>query len=531
MKERLQMKVLIADPIADAGVEILRKYAEVDIQKALPPEQLQAIIGDYEALIVRSQTKVTADIIDAGTKLQVIGRAGVGIDNIDVEAATRRGILVVNSPEGNIVSTAEHTIAMLLSLARRIPKADSLLHANVWNRQLKGTEIRNKTLGIIGLGRVGTEVAQLAQGLRMSVIAYDPLISESRADRLGLQLVELETLLATSDFITIHVPMNSSTRGLISARQLKLMKPTALLVNCARGGIVDEEALYKALEQGLLAGAAIDVFSQEPAQDNILFKSDKVIVTPHLAASTSEAEISAARDIAEQVADVISGRPAKFTVNAPMIPVEAMPVLGPYMEIGTKLSRIAIQLISGHPESLTIHYQGDISKEETNPIKVAVLSSMLGKMVDERVTVVNADRIASERGITVTEQKDATCENYANMLAVEIHTTSGSTLVAGSSLRGRAYLTRLDAYWLEVETSTDYMLFAEHKDRPGVIGAVGTITGEAGVNISQMHTSVSTQDSTKAMMVLSLDGPLPEDSYQQILAIPNMRKVVIVKTN
>ena len=279
------MKVLVTDPIADVGVEILRQWAEVDVQLAPTPEQLQSVIGRYEALIVRSQTKVTSNIIDTADNLLVIARVGVGVDNIDVDAATRRGIVVVNSPEGNIVSTAEHTIAMLLALVRHIPKADSLLHAGGWNRQLKGLEIRNKTLGIIGLGRVGTEVAQLAKGLRMNVIAYDPMISEARAERLGVRLVELEILLTTSDFITIHVPLNSTTRGLIGRDQLKLVKPTSVIVNCARGGIVDEKALYDALDQGLLAGAAVDVFSQEPAQDNILLKSDKVIATPHLAAS------------------------------------------------------------------------------------------------------------------------------------------------------------------------------------------------------------------------------------------------------
>ena len=301
------MKVLVADPISEEGINILRSQTEVDIKAGLKSEELVAIIGDYEALVVRSQTRVTGKIIEAGKKLQVIARAGVGVDNIDVEEATRCGVLVVNSPEGNIVSTAEHTIAMLLALARQIPRASSLLKSGVWERQLKGTEIRKKVLGIIGLGRVGTEVAQLAKGLHMNVIAYDPLVSEARAERLGVQLVEMEALLKTSDFITVHVPLNSSTRGLIGSEQLKLVKPTALLVNCARGGIVDEEALYEALNQGLLAGAAIDVYTKEPAQDNILLKSDKVVATPHLAASTFEAEISAGRDVAEQVITILKG--------------------------------------------------------------------------------------------------------------------------------------------------------------------------------------------------------------------------------
>jgi D-3-phosphoglycerate dehydrogenase len=523
------MKVLITERIADVGVELLSQWAEVDIQLALTPEQLQSIIGAYEALVVRSQTKVTSNIINAADKLLVIGRAGVGVDNIDVDAATRRGILVVNSPEGNITSTAEHTIAMLLSLVRQIPKANSLLHDGVWSRQFKGFEIRNKTLGIIGLGRVGTGVAQLAKGLRMRVIAYDPLISEAWAEKLDIELVELEILLATSDFITIHVPLNATTRGLIGRDQLKLVKPTAMIVNCARGNIVDEEALYEALNQGLLAGAAVDVFSEEPTEDNILLKSDKLIATPHLAASTVEAEISASRDIAEQVAAVLRGYPPSSPVNAPVIFKEAISVLGPYLEVGRVIGRVAMQLISGRPESLTICYQGDIAKENTDPVKVAVLSGLLEMIADERVSIVNADIVASSRGLRITEQKDSTCENYTNMLTVEVKTKNGNTLVAGSSVRGRTYLTRVNDYWLEIEPSDSYMLFTEHGDRPGMIGAVGTIIGDSGINISQMQVCLGLHRHGKAMMALCLDEPLTDECYQRILAIPDMYEVRIVK--
>ncbi|MFC1903626.1 phosphoglycerate dehydrogenase [Chloroflexota bacterium] len=523
------MKVLVAGPISEEGVEILRQQAQVDVRVGLKPAELIAAIGDYEALVVRSQTKVTSDVINAAGKLLVVARAGVGVDNIDVDAATRRGILVVNSPEGNIVSTAEHTIAMLLALARRIPQASSLLQSGVWNRQLKGAEIRNKTLGVIGLGRVGTEVAQLAKGLRMNVMAYDPMISEARAERFGVELVEMEKLLKESDFITVHVPLSSSTRGLIGYDELKLLKPTAMLVNCARGGIVDEQALYDALNQDLLAGVAVDVFTKEPAQDNILLKSDKVIATPHLAASTIEAEMSASRDVAEQVVAVLKGQPPKSPVNAPMIAMEAMTILGPYLEVGRTIGKVAVQLISGRPKSLTIRYQGDIATEDTDPVKVAVLSGLLDMITEERVNIVNADLIASSRGLSVTEQKDSTGENYANMLTVEVVTTSGSTLVAGSSLRGKTYLTQVDDYWLEIEPSGSYILFTEHKDRPGMIGAVGTIIGDAGINISQMQVSLGIKRGGKAMMVLCLSEPLPPECYQRILAIPDMYQAPMVK--
>jgi len=525
------MKILVTDSIAAQGTDILRQHVEVDVKKSITSAGLRSIIGDYDALIVRGQTKVTADIIEAAGKLQIIGRAGVGVDNIDVDAATRRGIIVVNSPEGNIVSTAEHTIAMLLALARRIPQAHGLLHAGVWSRDFKGAEIRNKVLGIIGLGRVGTEVADMAKGLRMEVIAYDPMVTESRAERLGVRLVEMETLLKASDFITVHVPLNTNTRGLISYEELKLVKPTSMLINCARGGVVDERALYDALDQEKLAGAAIDVFSKEPAQDNILLQSDKVITTPHLAASTSEAEASASIDIAEQVVDVLQGRPPKSPVNAPIIPAEAMSVLGPYIQVGTTIGMIVVQLLEGHPNSLSIRYQGDIAREDTSPIKVAVLAGLLNGLTEERVNMVNADIIAESRGLNVTEQKEVTCENYANMLTVEVNTRAGKTLVAGSSLRGRTHLTQMGNYWLEIEPTGSYMMFTEHKDRPGMIGVVGTIIGNAGLNISQMQVSREVHRGGGAMMVLCLDDPITEECYQQICAIPDMHKVLIVKLN
>ncbi len=523
------MKVLVSDLIAEASIKILEQCAEVDVQTGQTEEQLIASISKYDALIVRSQTKVTANIINAADKLLVIGRAGVGIDNIDVEAATRRGIIVVNSPEGNVVSTAEHTIAMLLALARRIPLAHGKLHAGLWERSIKGVQIRHKELGIIGLGRVGTEVAQMAEGLNMSVIAYDPMISEVRAEQLGIQMVDLPTLLQRADFVTLHVPMTPTTKGLIGSEQINLMKPTAMIINCARGGIVDEEALYEALEKGRLAGAAIDVYSKEPAQNNILLKSDKVVTTPHLAASTAEAEASASLDIAEQVASVLSGHPSRSPVNIPMIPKEALAILGPYLQVGETIGRIAVQLMEGQLESLTISYQGDIARENTDPIKVAVLTGLLEPLTEERVNMVNADLVASSRGVKVKEQKDSTCQNYANMVAVEVATNLGRTLVAGSSLRDKIHLIKVNEHWLEIEPTGSYMVFTEHKDRPGMIGIVGTIIGNADVNISQMQVSRGIKRGGDAMMVLCLDQPLPEDCHQQLLAVPDMHKVFIVK--
>jgi D-3-phosphoglycerate dehydrogenase len=495
----------------------------------LTPRQLQSAIAEYEGLIVRSQTSVTRQIIESGTKLEVIARAGVGVDNIDIEAATRRGVFVINSREGNIVSTAEHTMAMLLALARQIPKANSELRAGVWNRSLKGVEVRNKVLGIIGFGRVGTAVAEMAKALRMNVIAHDPMVSQSIADRLGVQLVELGTLLAKSDFVSVHVPLNQSTKGLIGNEQLKRMKSTAMVINCARGGIIDEQALYDALEAGRLAGAALDVFSEEPAVGNILVRSDKTVVTPHLAASTSEAEESSAIDIAEQIVAVLSGYPPRSPVNAPLVSAEGMTAVREYLRAASTLGVIGAQMLEGQAKSITIRYQGEISEQNTDPIKAAVLGGLLENVTDERVNIVNMHLVASSRGLRITEERDSACENYSSMLTVEINTTSGKVVVASSLLRGSVYLVRVNDFWFEIEPTGTYLLFTEHKDQPGMIGAVGTIMGSAGINISQMQVSRDVQRGGRAMMVICLDDPLTADAGQRMLAIPDMYKVHVVK--
>ena len=521
-------KILISDQIAENGIAMLKRSAQVDVLTSLTPEQLRACIGSYDALIVRSQTKVTPDIIEAGTKLQVIGRAGVGIDNIDIEAATRRGIMVVNSPQGNIISTAEHTIALILSLARQIPRADAQLHAGNWNRKIKGIQIRAKTLGIIGLGRVGSEVAQLAKGLQMNVLAFDTAVSENRAEKLGARLVDLNSLLSTSDFVTVHVPLSHLTAGLIGAEQLKLMKPTAMIVNCARGGVIDEQALLEAVKGGVLAGAAIDVFTKEPALDNILLQSDKILTTPHLAASTNEAEISASQDIAEEVLAVLNGYPPKSPVNAPSISAAAMASLGPYMRVAATLGKIAIQLAGGKLNSLIIRYEGEIANQQTEALRASVLSGLLELMTDEQVNMINARFIAEKRGLVIEEFKSPACDNFTSMLTLEVHGPQ-NTLVSGTCLRDKTYLTRVNDFWLEVEPSSATLLFTEHQDRPGMIGAVGTILGNRGVNISQMQVNVGIQRGGNAMMVMCIDDPVPPECMRDIQAIPGMIKASIVE--
>ena len=386
-------KVLITDQISEEGIALLRQEADVDNRPGLKPEEIISIIGDYEALMVRSQTKVTADIIEAGKKLQVIARAGVGIDNVDVEAATRFGVVVVNAPTGNTVSAAEHAIALMLASARNIPQANYSLRGGAWKRNdFMGTELRGKTLGIIGLGNVGSEVAKRAQSFEMKLLGIDPLVSIEYAQKLQVELVELKRLLKESDFITLHLPLTPQTRKMLGAKELALCKPTARIINCARGGLIDEEALVSAIRKKKLAGAAIDVFEKEPLTESILFGEDNIIVTPHLGASTTEAQVLAARDVAEQIVDVFRGLPARAAVNVPYIPSETMAALAPYIKLAKTLCKLVYRLAEGQTKNIRIKYEGDIATFDTNALKATVVGGLLEGVSEERVNIVNVQR-------------------------------------------------------------------------------------------------------------------------------------------
>ena len=524
------MKVLVADPIDQEGIDFLTQHLiEVNIKTGLLPEELVGIISEYEALIVRSQTKVTAEVIGAGDKLQVIGRAGVGVDNIDLRAATQRGIIVVNSPESNTLSAAEHTIALMLALARNIPQAHGQLKAGKWDRKrYTGIEVRNKTIGIIGLGKVGTEVAKRCQGLDMHVIGYDPMISVDCAESLGVELVSLEELLQQSDFITIHVPLTDTTRGLIGENALRKVKPSVRFLNVARGGIIDEQLLFKAVEEGRVAGAAIDVFTKEPATGNILLQSDKIVVTPHLGASTVEAQTGVARDVAEQVIDILEGKPAKYAVNMPMLSPEAMPFLAPFMYLGSTVGWLANQLAEGYIHTVTIKYEGEIAGQKTEVLKATVLGGLLESTSDERVNMVNANIIARQRGIKVIEQESATCESYGSLITLEIGTNKGPITVAGTILRGEPHIVQINEYWMDIVPNGAYWLFSDHLDRPGLIASVATITGKANINISSMYVARQ-QIHGRALMALCLDEPLTEEQIRQILTIPDIQTARVVK--
>lgn len=523
------MNVLVADPISDEGVKILRSHAHVDVKTGLKPEELIATIGDYEALVVRSQTQVSAEVISAGKKLQVIGRAGVGVDNIDIEEATRRGIIVVNAPTGNTISAAEHTIALMLSLARYIPQANSVLKSGVWRRNdYMGTELRGKTLGIIGLGNVGSEVARRAWGLEMKLTACDPFISADYARNLHVTLISPEELIKESDFITLHIPLTSSTKGLIGTKELALVKPTARIINTARGGLIDDQALAKAVREKRIAGAAIDVFSTEPTTESILFEEDNIIVTPHLGASTTEAQAMAARDIAEQIIDVFNGKPARYAVNAPFIPTETLAVLSPFMKLASTVGKLVSQLAEGQMNAIRIKYNGEISKFDTEILKAAVLGGLLEDISEERVNLVNADIVAARRGLTIVEERKSTCKNYASLVIVEATTSAGITTVAGTVINGESHIVQIDSYWTDIVPTGGYFLFSDQLDRPGLLGAVGGITGDADINISSMHVS-RLKPKGKALMILALDKPLSKEEQQQILSIPDVYTAKLVK--
>lgn len=523
------MKVLIADSISQDGIDILRSHAQVDVKLGLKPKEIVSIIGDYEALVVRSQTQVTADVIQAGGKLQVIARAGIGVDNIDLEEATRRGIVVVNAPTGNIISAAEHTITLMLCLARNVPQANAMLKSGKWQRSdFMGIEVRNKTLGIIGLGNVGSEVARRARGLEMKLIAYDPFISVDHARNLHVELVSLKQLLKESDFITIHLPLTSSTKEIIGTKELSLVKPTVRIINCARGGLIDEEALAKAIKEKKVAGAAIDVFAKEPTTKSALFEYDNVIVTPHLGASTTEAQAMVSKDAAEQIIAVFNGQPARYAVNAPFTPPETLSILAPFIKLASLTGKLISQLAEGQMNAIQIKYKGEISDYETNVLKASVLSGLLEGISEERVNLVNASIVATRRGIAVVEEKSSTCENYPSLVDVTAATSAGDIIVAGTVLRGEPHIVRVNEYWLDVVPTGGYLLFSDHLDRPGLISAVSKITGDADVDISYMHVS-RLKPRGQALMVLALDEPLNEEQLEQIRSVPDVYTAKLVR--
>jgi len=502
------LRILVAEAIAPEGVAALEARHSVDVRTGLSPDELRGIVGAYEALIVRSGVDVDAGLIAAGTNLQVIGRAGVGVDNVDLDAATRAGITVVNAPTGNTIAAAEHTMALLLALARRVPAADASLRRGEWSRsKLQGVQLGGRTLGIIGLGKIGMAVAERARGLGMTLLGSDPFVTAEQASLRGVELVSIEALLERSDAVTVHVPLARGTTGLIDAKAIARMKPGAFVLNVARGGIVDEAALAKALAEGRIAGAGIDVFVDEPPSGSPLLDAPNTVLTPHLGASTAEAQVAVAEEIAEQVLDVLDGRPARYAVNAPLLSAEAEQTIGPYLPLAETLGRFLAQFARGGVGTLTVELAGDLARNESAPITAAALRGLLETSTTERVNLVNAAILAKARGISVVERKTADAAGFSAAITLR-GTVSGSgrageAAVGGTLAGGEMRIVRLNAYRLDM-AAEDRMLITRHQDRPGTIGRLGQLLGSYDVNISSMHVA-RTAPRADALMIVSVD--------------------------
>ncbi|MBI2914815.1 MAG: phosphoglycerate dehydrogenase [Firmicutes bacterium] len=527
------MRALVSDKIFEGGVEKLRQEPdiEVDVHTGLPPDELRERIGSYDALIVRSETKVDAGLIAKAARLKVIGRAGVGVDNIDVPAATRQGILVVNAPEGNTVACAELTVALLLATARNVPQAyDSLVRERAWERsRFMGSQLQGKTMGIIGLGRIGTEVVKRVQAFEMKVVAHDPFISQERARRLGVRLATVDQLCAEADFISIHCPLTKETAHLIGDRQFALMKDGVRIVNCARGGIVDEDALLRAIKAGKVAGAALDVFESEPSVGSALLDLPQVIATPHLGASTLEAQMNVAIDVVDEIIRALHGKPVRNAVNMPPVNAELVPVVQPYLELGEKLGRLYTTILggAGH-QRVEVIYAGEAASLETTHLTSAVLKGMLDPILHEKVNLVNAMMLAMERDVQVAEVRDPKAGDFSSLLTVRTRTEKGDRMVAGTlSAGGYPRLAMIDGYEINVPTR-GYMLIAYHTDRPGIIGQVGTILGRGLINIAAMQVGRMSTGGD-AVMVLSVDSPVPPPVLQELRDVDKLKEVLFVE--
>ncbi|HEY7599176.1 MAG TPA: phosphoglycerate dehydrogenase [Candidatus Limnocylindrales bacterium] len=498
------MKVLVAEPLAEEGLALLRAEHEVEVRLDLPRAELLARLPEFDALLVRSQVKVDAEALAAGSRLLVVGRAGVGVDNIDLDAATRAGITVVNAPTANTIAAAEHTLALLYALARRVPAADASVRRGEWKRaQFMGQELRGRTLGIVGLGRIGMAIADRARAMEMELLGSDPYLTEEMAAVHGVRLVALEQLLREADAITLHVPLTRATRGMIGAPELALMKPGAFVINVARGGVVDEAALADALAAGRLGGAAIDVYEHEPPTDSPLLGAPHTVLTPHLGASTEEAQAKVAVETVGQVLEVLAGRPARYAVNAPLLPADTAAELAPWLSLARTLGMLYAQFAPSL-EGVTLELAGDAAEMESGPLSAAALSGLLEPGSEGRVNPINAPLLARERGLALAERKSTDSARYQSLLSI-----SGSSRVGGTVLGGEPRIVRLADYWLDMPPAR-WMLVTRHQDKPGTMGRIGLTLGEADVNISAMHLGRSAPRAD-ALMVLALDEPVPDE--------------------
>jgi D-3-phosphoglycerate dehydrogenase len=522
------LKVLVSDKLANVGIKMFEEAdgIDVDVRVGLTPKELQAIIKDCDALVIRSATKVTEDLLEAATKLKVIGRAGIGLDNVDIRAATKRGVVVMNTPGGNVVTAAEHTIAMMLALSRNIPEGTASLKAGQWEKKnLQGREIFNKTLGVLGYGRIGSIVADRALGLKMQVLVHDPYVNEELVEQAGLRLVSLKELYRRSDYITIHVPKLKDTINLINKEAFDQMKPGVMIINCARGGIVNEKDLADALKSGKMAGAALDVFETEPPGSSPLFEFNNLICTPHLGASTAEAQTNVAIAVAEQIINYLQSGTITNAVNVPSVTGELLAKLQPYLTLAERMGCLQAQLARGAVRAITVRYSGDFLGLDMAPVTAAALKGLLSVFLKDEVNFVNAPVIAKERGIKVTESRSVETEDFVNLITIHATTAEGSNTVSGTMFgKHEARIVRVNAFRLEV-VPEGHLLLIHNIDKPGVIGSIGTVLGRHNVNIARMSVGQE-KDGGRNVIFLDTDTTTPPEVLEELRALPLVKSVI-----
>ncbi|OXM16685.1 phosphoglycerate dehydrogenase [Paenibacillus herberti] len=520
-------KVLVSDPISDLGIQQLMDAEDVVVDKkpGLSEDELVAIIGEYDALLVRSQTRVTARVLEAGTSLKVVGRAGVGVDNIELPAATSKGVIVINAPDGNTITTCEHTFAMMMAVARHIPQAYAKTVGGEWDRKsFVGVELRGKTLGVVGMGRIGSEVAKRAKAFGMDILGYDPFLTEEKAEKLGIKLASVDDIVRGADFMTVHTPLTPETRHMIGAEQFKVMKRGMRIVNCARGGIVDEYALVDAINEGIVAGAAFDVFEVEPpVADHPFLTHPKIIVTPHLGASTIEAQENVAIDVAEQVLHILRNEPFFNAVNMPPVAAAVMTKLQPYFGLGEKLGSLIAQITEGPVGEITVGYSGDLAEVDTQPLTRYIVKGILAHHLgSDQVNIINSLHLAKERGVNVVVNKSHTAKDFTNLVSVTLSSRSESTHVAGTLLTGYGpRVVQINNYTVDVAPS-GHLVLISHNDRPGIIGRIGTLLGSNDVNIATMQVGRQAEGGA-AIMVLTVDKGVPKPVLAQMTQLDELK--------
>jgi D-3-phosphoglycerate dehydrogenase / 2-oxoglutarate reductase len=524
------MKILISDNLSKQGVEILQKGGlTVEVKTKMTKEELLREIKRYDGLIVRSGTKVTADVLGVADKLRIIGRAGSGLDNVDIVTATKRGIVVMNTPGGNTVTTAEHTLAMIFALVRKIPQATASMKDGKWEKErFMGTELYNKNLGIVGMGQIGSHLAKLAQGVLMNVIAYDPYLAEDQARKMGVEMMTLAELFRRADIITVHTPLTPETKNIINSETIATMKDGVKIINCARGGIINEKDLVVALKTGKVAGAAFDVFEEEPIKaDHPLLSLENFIGTPHIGASTTEAQENVAIGIAEQIVDYLTKGIARGAVNVPSVPADLLPRLQPYITLAEKLGSLQSQLYEGGIEGVTIEYKGEVAGVNVAPLTIAALKGLLTPILEETVNYVNAPVIARERGIEVKEVKSSDAGDFTSLISLQVEAGKKTSRIAGALYSRRdPRIVQLDSFRVEI-VPDGHMLFILNNDQPGVIGDVGQVLGKHGINIARMQCSRE-EKGGQALLILGLDAPLNADTLRAITTVKNILSVKVV---